>query len=71
MNGQLHATITSESTVKKQVNNLLDCGSNFKEVLQTSKFIFVFTSPFLKAVISVCPSYINRLQLYTGCPRRN
>jgi hypothetical protein len=65
MNGQLHATITSESTVNKQANNLLDCGSSFKDVLQTQKFIFVFTSPFLKQLISECRSYINTLQLYT------
>ena len=74
MNGQLHATITSESTVNKQANNLLDCGSSFKEVLQISKFIFVSTSPFLKALISECRSYTNMLQFihdhlyYRVCP---
>jgi hypothetical protein len=64
MNGQLHATITSESTVNKQAHNLPDCGSSFKKVLQISKFIFVRTSPFLKALISECRSYINTLQFY-------
>ena len=66
MNGQLHATITSASTVNKQANNLLDCGSGFKEVLQIQKFISVFTSPFLKALISECRSYSNTLHLYAG-----